>query len=104
MLILYSMSAACPIRITTRLCAHSLARIAEVRAFLQKDPLVQKMLGDISRFAADWLPCFIRDNRSYLTIALGCTGGQHRSVFFAETLAAQFAGEYQVLIRHRELS
>ncbi|MDP1898625.1 MAG: RNase adapter RapZ [Sulfurimicrobium sp.] len=76
----------------------------EVCAFLQKDLMVQKMLGDISRFVADWLPCFIRDNRNYLTIALGCTGGQHRSVFFAESLAAQFGSEYQVLIRHRELS
>lgn len=76
----------------------------EVCAFLQKDPLVQKMLGDISHFVADWLPCFIRDNRNYLTIALGCTGGQHRSVFFAETLAARFGSEYQVMIRHRELS
>lgn len=79
-------------------------RDAAVSAFLQKDPSVQKMLGDISRFVADWLPCFIRDNRNYLTVALGCTGGQHRSVYFAENLAAQFAGEYQVLLRHRELS
>ncbi len=77
---------------------------AAVVAFLQKDPGVQKMLGDISRFVADWLPCFIRDNRNYLTVALGCTGGQHRSVYFAENLAAQFGGEYQVLLRHRELS
>lgn len=76
---------------------------AAVVAFLQKDPGVQKMLGDISRFVADWLPCFIRDNRNYLTVALGCTGGQHRSVYFAENLAANFQGEYQVLVRHREL-
>lgn len=75
-----------------------------VIAFLQRDPGVQKMLGDISRFVADWLPCFIRDNRNYLTVALGCTGGQHRSVYFAENLAAQFGSEYQVLLRHRELS
>lgn len=75
-----------------------------VAAFLQKDANVQKMLADISRFVADWLPCFIRDNRNYLTVALGCTGGQHRSVFFAENLAIQFSNEYQVLIRHRELT
>ena len=72
--------------------------------FLQKDANVQRMQGDISRFVADWLPCFIRDNRSYLTVALGCTGGQHRSVYFVENLAANFRGEYQVLVRHRELS
>jgi RNase adapter protein RapZ len=77
---------------------------AAVSAFLQKDVNVQRMLGDISRFVADWLPCFIRDNRSYLTVALGCTGGQHRSVYFVENLAANFRGEYQVLVRHRELS
>ncbi len=76
---------------------------AAVVAFLQKDPGVQKMLSDISRFVADWLPCFIRDNRNYLTVALGCTGGQHRSVYFAENLAAGFRSEYQVLVRHREL-
>jgi UPF0042 nucleotide-binding protein len=75
-----------------------------VIAFLQKDPNVQKMLGDISHFVADWLPCFIRDNRNYLTVALGCTGGQHRSVYFAETLATQFSSEYQLLVRHRELA
>lgn len=75
-----------------------------VAAFLQKDAGVQKMLGDVSRFVADWLPCFIRDNRNYLTVALGCTGGQHRSVFFAEQLATCFRGEYQVLVRHRELA
>ena len=78
-------------------------RDTAVVAFLQKDPGVQKMLGDISHFVADWLPCFLRDNRSYLTVALGCTGGQHRSVYFAENLAANFRGEYQVLVRHREL-
>lgn len=75
-----------------------------VIAFLQKDPGVQKMFGDISRFVADWLPCFIRDNRNYLTVALGCTGGQHRSVYFAETLASQFSNEFQLLVRHRELA
>jgi len=77
---------------------------AAVVAFLQEDASVQKMLGDIGRFVADWLPCFIRDNRNYLTVALGCTGGQHRSVYFAENLAASFRSEYQVLVRHRELS
>lgn len=78
---------------------------AAVAAFLEGDANVQKMLGDIQRFVEDWLPCFIRDNRNYLTIALGCTGGQHRSVFFTEKLSAHFmAGGQQTMVRHRELS
>ncbi|MFA7239981.1 MAG: RNase adapter RapZ [Sulfuricellaceae bacterium] len=76
-----------------------------VAAFLEKDPDVQRMFDDIRLFVGNWLPAFIRDNRSYLTIALGCTGGQHRSVYFAEKLAADFrAQQRQVLVRHRELS
>jgi UPF0042 nucleotide-binding protein len=51
-----------------------------------------------------WLPCFERDNRSYLTIAVGCTGGRHRSVYMAEALAAHFQAERTVLLRHRELT
>jgi UPF0042 nucleotide-binding protein len=71
--------------------------------FLGGEPRVRKMLDDIGRFVADWLPEFQRDNRSYLTVAIGCTGGQHRSVYFAETLAARFRGQAQVLVRHREI-
>jgi UPF0042 nucleotide-binding protein len=52
----------------------------------------------------NWLPCFSRDNRSYLTVALGCTGGRHRSVYLAEVLAAYFRARAPVLVRHRELS
>jgi hypothetical protein len=47
------------------------------------------MRDDIARFVATWLPCYIRDNRNYLTVAIGCTGGQHRSVYIAEWLAAR---------------
>jgi UPF0042 nucleotide-binding protein len=61
------------------------------------------MLEDIRRFVADWLPAFERDNRSYLTVAIGCTGGQHRSVYFAESLAALFERQPRVLVRHREI-
>jgi RNase adapter protein RapZ len=71
--------------------------------FLGAEPRVRKMLDDIGRFVADWLPEFARDNRSYLTVAIGCTGGQHRSVYFAEALAARFRGQAQVLVRHREI-
>jgi UPF0042 nucleotide-binding protein len=71
--------------------------------FLLADPATRKMLEDIRRFIADWLPAFERDNRSYLTVAIGCTGGQHRSVYFAETLAAQFERRSRILVRHREI-
>ena len=71
--------------------------------FLESDAQTRKMLEDIRRFVSDWLPAFARDNRSYLTVAIGCTGGRHRSVYFAERLAAAFRGRSQVLIRHREI-
>ncbi|HSS46376.1 MAG TPA: RNase adapter RapZ [Burkholderiales bacterium] len=72
--------------------------------FLHKDKNVLDMLADIQRFIENWLPCFIRDNRYHLTVALGCTGGRHRSVYFAEKLAAHFRSKNQVLVRHRELA
>jgi UPF0042 nucleotide-binding protein len=75
----------------------------KVIEFLQADATSQKMLADLSVFLDDWLPCYIRDNRSYLTVALGCTGGRHRSVYFAETLAQRFRASIPVLVRHREL-
>jgi len=78
-------------------------RDGPVITFLGSDPLVQKMLTDVRRFVADWLPHFDRDNRSYLTVALGCTGGRHRSVYLTETLAAAFRPERHVIVRHREL-
>jgi RNase adapter protein RapZ len=80
-------------------------RDAPVIAFLGAEPMMQKMRGDIQRFIAEWLPCFDRDSRSYVTVAIGCTGGRHRSVYLAETLAAYFRERHpRVLVRHRELS
>ena len=76
----------------------------KVVEFLEADATSQKMLADISVFLEDWLPCYIRDNRSYLTVAIGCTGGRHRSVYFAETLARRFRATVPVLVRHRELA
>jgi len=71
--------------------------------FLEAFPDVERMYGDIHHFVAGWLPDFARDNRNYLTVAIGCTGGRHRSVFLAERLARAFSPNYQVLTRHREL-
>jgi UPF0042 nucleotide-binding protein len=72
--------------------------------FLAASPDVAEMLADIQQYVHKWLPCFIRDNRAYLTVAIGCTGGQHRSVYLTEQLVAYFKAEVQTLVRHRELS
>ncbi len=72
--------------------------------FLEGTPIVQKMYTDIRDFIEAWLPGFVADNRSYLTVAIGCTGGQHRSVYLAEKLAQHFNSQQQVLVRHRELT
>ncbi|HJV26509.1 MAG TPA: RNase adapter RapZ [Aromatoleum sp.] len=69
--------------------------------FLERQPEVARMSEDIRRFVADWLPAYARDNRSYLTVAIGCTGGQHRSVYMAEWLGRQFVDRVRVLVRHR---
>ncbi|HEY5291063.1 MAG TPA: RNase adapter RapZ, partial [Burkholderiales bacterium] len=76
---------------------------AAVAAFLEANELTQNMYRDIHAFIAAWLPAFVRENRSYLTIAIGCTGGQHRSVYFAERLGAAFSADNQVMIRHRQV-
>ena len=76
---------------------------AAVIQFLEASDDVKRMREDICRFVADWLPAFVRDNRAYLTVAVGCTGGQHRSVYLVEWLAAQFRDQARVLVRHRAL-
>ena len=78
-------------------------RDAAVADFLRAQPEVGEMLAQIETFLAHWLPAFEDDQRSYLTVAIGCTGGQHRSVYFAETLGGRFGARAATLIRHREL-
>ena len=73
------------------------------RHCIQPVPDALKLRDDIARFVTDWLPKYGHDNRSYLTVAIGCTGGQHRSVWMTEWLATQFANRPDVLVRHREL-
>ena len=75
-----------------------------VIAFLAADEKVQSMLADIRGFLDKWLPSFVADNRSYVTVAIGCTGGEHRSVYFVEQLLRHFQRDRRVLARHRELS
>jgi UPF0042 nucleotide-binding protein len=78
-------------------------RDTQVVEFLERVPEVERMYADIYHFVAGWLPDYARDNRTYLTVAIGCTGGRHRSVYFAERLARAFSPRYQVQVRHREL-
>jgi len=78
-------------------------RDAAVVEFLEAQPQVERMYGDIFDFVSRWLPEYARDNRHYLTVALGCTGGRHRSVYLAERLARAFTPRHRVLLRHREL-
>lgn len=77
---------------------------AAVQTFLANQPAAIEMLADIQHYIQKWLPSFNADNRSYLTVAIGCTGGQHRSVYFVEQLSLHFKQQkQQVIIRHREL-
>jgi len=76
----------------------------QVIEFMQADVGAKRMLEDIGGFLDSWLPCFVRDNRSYLTVAIGCTGGQHRSVYFVDNLAQRFKDHLPVMVRHRELA
>jgi RNase adapter protein RapZ len=77
---------------------------APVREFLESQALVSEFLDDITRFLDTWLPRFENDDRSYVTISIGCTGGRHRSVYLVERLAENYrTGRNEVLSFHREL-
>ena len=75
-----------------------------IRDYLDQQPLAQELLHDIEHFMSRWLPRMEVESRSYVTIGLGCTGGQHRSVYMTERLAERLRGKYHVLIRHRQLA
>ena len=77
---------------------------APVIEFLDRQEKVRAFIEDVRAFLARWLPDVRRDNRNYLTVAIGCTGGRHRSVYIAERLARAFSGESRVLVRHRGLA
>jgi UPF0042 nucleotide-binding protein len=78
-------------------------RDAPVADYLRAQPDVSRMLGQLCSFLEGWLPDLARDHRSYVTVAIGCTGGQHRSVYLVEQLAAHFSGQWATLKRHREM-
>ena len=75
-----------------------------VVAFLREIPSVQRFVDHIGNFLHSWLPFYIQENRSYLTVGIGCTGGQHRSVYCVEELARRFRRTEHVLVRHRSLA
>ena len=75
-----------------------------VAAYLMQQEGVNQMYSDIHSFVTRWLPAYVRDGRSYLTVGIGCTGGQHRSVYLVERLGRSFYGAVNVLVRHRELA
>ena len=79
-------------------------RDPSVIEFLEQAPEVSAMFDDIAGFLAKWLPHYASSNRSYVTVALGCTGGQHRSVYMCERLLQRFRSSYpRTQVRHREL-
>jgi UPF0042 nucleotide-binding protein len=74
-----------------------------VQQFLEKYPDVKVMQEQIQAFMSHWLPALEKDHRSYITVAIGCTGGQHRSVYLVEKLSQYFSAQWLTLKRHREL-
>ena len=72
--------------------------------FLDKSKAAQMMIDDISAFLTKWIPSYEAQNRHYLTIAIGCTGGQHRSVYVSQKLADRFAPLMMTVVRHRQLA
>jgi UPF0042 nucleotide-binding protein len=75
----------------------------EVVAFLERETQAGILIEDIQRFLQAWLPRFVLDQRASITIAIGCTGGRHRSVYIVDQLAERFAADYPVIVRHRDL-
>ena len=75
-----------------------------VAQFLREVPAVRRMIDHVGHFLTTWLPSYVQENRSYLTVAIGCTGGQHRSVYVVEQLAERFRATERVLVRHRGLA
>ena len=77
---------------------------AKVQDFLNAQPAVLEMVETMANFLNTWLSSFAQNGRKYMTIAVGCTGGMHRSVYIVEKLAALFQENWAVQVRHRELS
>jgi UPF0042 nucleotide-binding protein len=79
-------------------------RDRSVIEYLARDEAVARWLEDVRSLLARWLPEIVRENRSSVTVAIGCTGGKHRSVYLVEQLAGFFRKDWSVLVRHRGLA
>lgn len=80
-------------------------RDQQIIKFLEQQPIVEDMFKDLCNYLTKWLPQFEANNRSYMTVAIGCTGGHHRSVYLSERLAKHFSESIKnVQIRHRDLN
>ncbi len=82
---------------------HLTGRDEPVITYLRAQPEVDLMLHHIAHFLDNWLDALVRDHRSYVTVAIGCTGGQHRSVYLVEQLTQRFSAQWITLKRHREM-
>jgi len=74
----------------------------EVAAFLERETQANLLIEDIQAFLQRWIPRFMLDQRASITVAIGCTGGRHRSIYIANQLAERFGSEYPVVVRHRD--
>ena len=96
-------AASFPIRTTIPQLRPQTGLDADVIAFLERETQVELFIEDIQRFLQRWIPRFLLDQRASITVAIGCTGGRHRSVYIAHELGKRFDSEHQVVVRHRDL-
>lgn len=75
----------------------------KVKSFIKKDPLSLEMELNIVKFLKKWIPIFVNSDRNYLTVSIGCTGGQHRSVYITEKISMQLKKKYNILVKHRDI-
>ncbi len=75
----------------------------KVISFIESDKTSKEMLLSIIRFLNKWIPSFRKSDRNYLTISIGCTGGQHRSVYMTEMVSRHFITKYNILVKHRDI-
>ncbi len=76
---------------------------AQVQQFLETHPMTHDLLNDIQSFLQKWLPVFVKGHRHYITISIGCTGGQHRSVYMVDRLKQALEAQWSVQVLHREM-
>ena len=76
---------------------------APVQEFLQQSPQTHEMIHDIQQFLEKWLPAFAEGHRHYITISIGCTGGQHRSVYIVDRLKKALEAKWSIQVLHREM-